>query len=520
MQFTTKLFDIAPQGLGASSTIQKIAVKMPTEGLLGVRGGETQFAEIMASLLCVPADQIETALDKLETLEMGDSSTQAVPLLDLSKMFGGQEALAAMLDGDAEAETAAGSLVSGGDLSGADLSEMIAGLVGRQGGQKAGGASEETSYSKGASDSAIQRIAIENVAEKMSQGEAGNGGTSKETETGAKNSGFLNNFHAGQGSGKPVADEPPPAAVKSPAAALFQKKSMGGGKAEGEADSGSLTEKGAESDAVFDARAAVRSGHPHQSARQTVTTDQDGSRAAFQEGQNGMGEKTVLRDSDLKERIQPNDSQKEAAPFTNVGQTASSTPSNAASVDSHLNHTAPSQEMANGNKMTVQPQQETPESAASSKEMASDVVRQIVQRMSLRTDGRQSQMQIRLKPEFLGNLRMDVITENRLVMVRMTAESQSVKEMIEKNIGLLKTELQQHGLQIQKVDVTVAQNNQNWAGGQQQQTNFDQARHQNGRRQGNRNTHQRVPGEGGEAVEQVSTVDASRKRSSEVDFFA
>lgn len=111
-----------------------------------------------------------------------------------------------------------------------------------------------------------------------------------------------------------------------------------------------------------------------------------------------------------------------------------------------------------------------------SKDFKSEVIRQIVERMTLRGAGRQSQLQIHLKPEFLGNLRLQVITENHQVTVRMTAESTAVKEMIEQHVQVLKNELQQHGLEIHKFDVFVGQQNDAWRQRQHQQA----ARHPKG----------------------------------------
>lgn len=117
-----------------------------------------------------------------------------------------------------------------------------------------------------------------------------------------------------------------------------------------------------------------------------------------------------------------------------------------------------------------------------SAELQTDVIRQIVQRMTMRADGHTSQMQVKLKPEFLGNMQMDIITQNQQVMIRMTAENHKVKDIIEQNIHLLKAEMQQHGLQVNKIDVFVAQDQDSWKNGQQQ-TAFQQA-HDRGRQQG------------------------------------
>jgi flagellar hook-length control protein FliK len=105
----------------------------------------------------------------------------------------------------------------------------------------------------------------------------------------------------------------------------------------------------------------------------------------------------------------------------------------------------------------------------------SDIIQQIVRNMNFRTDGSHSRVQIRLKPEFLGDIRMQIITENHQVMVRMSADSHAVKEIIEHNMHQLKHELQQHGLQIEKFEVLVGQEG-NEGKNSWQQSAFQQAR--------------------------------------------
>jgi flagellar hook-length control protein FliK len=115
----------------------------------------------------------------------------------------------------------------------------------------------------------------------------------------------------------------------------------------------------------------------------------------------------------------------------------------------------------------------------SDKDTQTDVIRQIVQRMTLRGERQQSQMVIRLKPDFLGNVRLQVTTEGQQVVVRMDAESAMVKEIVEQNMAHLKAELSQHGLEIQKFEVFVGNDNDGWRSGQQQ-TAFRQASKRSG----------------------------------------
>jgi flagellar hook-length control protein FliK len=137
--------------------------------------------------------------------------------------------------------------------------------------------------------------------------------------------------------------------------------------------------------------------------------------------------------------------------------------------------------------------------------------------MTVRSIGQQSQMNIRLKPEILGNVRLQVLTENHQVMIRMNAESHAVKEIVEQNLQYLKSELQQHGLEIHKFDVFVQQDNDAWKNGQNAEA-FAQSRQQQRR---HRHSGNREPRKS--ATAQASAL-AGRKQGSksisEVDFFA
>ena len=153
------------------------------------------------------------------------------------------------------------------------------------------------------------------------------------------------------------------------------------------------------------------------------------------------------------------------------------------------------------------------------KESNTDVIRQIVQRMTLRTEKQQSQMTIQLKPDFLGNVRLHVTTENQLVMVRMEAESMVVKDIIEHNMPHLKAELQQHGLEIEKFDVFVGSDNDDSRNGQQQA-----GLRQGLKRNSNKEKFDEMQNENKEKDESSSSGD-NRKVSKttnnlEVDYFA
>jgi flagellar hook-length control protein FliK len=156
--------------------------------------------------------------------------------------------------------------------------------------------------------------------------------------------------------------------------------------------------------------------------------------------------------------------------------------------------------------------------SSNDKGLQTDVVRQIVQRMTLRGDGRLSQMNIKLKPEFLGNMHMEVMTENQQVSIRMTAENHKVREMVEQNIHLLKLEMQQHGLQVQKIDVFVSQDQDAWKNGQPQ-TAFRQSQDREHHQGGQREERQEGAAETAAAT-LMDSSGAARLKNGEVDFFA
>ena len=82
---------------------------------------------------------------------------------------------------------------------------------------------------------------------------------------------------------------------------------------------------------------------------------------------------------------------------------------------------------------------------------------QIVRKAAIHLRNGQQEVRIDLKPDFLGHMRMQVISENHLVTIKILAEHGFVKDMLENNLHHLKADLQQQGLEIDKVEVSVSQ---------------------------------------------------------------
>lgn len=80
---------------------------------------------------------------------------------------------------------------------------------------------------------------------------------------------------------------------------------------------------------------------------------------------------------------------------------------------------------------------------------------QIVDKAALHFKNGASEVQIELKPEYLGRVRMQIAAENRQVIVKIMAELPAVREIIESDLSQLKTELQNQGVSVDKLDVSV-----------------------------------------------------------------
>jgi flagellar hook-length control protein FliK len=89
------------------------------------------------------------------------------------------------------------------------------------------------------------------------------------------------------------------------------------------------------------------------------------------------------------------------------------------------------------------------------KEIRTQALDQIVQKAVMQFKNGRNEIQLNLKPEFLGNLRMQVITESHQVTVRILAEFPMVKDLIENNLQQLKSDLQSYGLEIDELEVSV-----------------------------------------------------------------
>lgn len=110
----------------------------------------------------------------------------------------------------------------------------------------------------------------------------------------------------------------------------------------------------------------------------------------------------------------------------------------------------------------------------------SEVINQIVTKAVVKLTDTNTTMQLQLNPGHLGKIGVQMTTEQGVVKGQFIAESQVVKEMIESNIVQLKEQLEEQGVKVDKIEVTVGNSNQFFDGNKE--------RHQqNSKNKANRN---------------------------------
>jgi|GEM_PF-6993306 len=97
----------------------------------------------------------------------------------------------------------------------------------------------------------------------------------------------------------------------------------------------------------------------------------------------------------------------------------------------------------------------TEEQAKVERPNPTQIIDQIVKKAVIRLKDGYSEVRIDLKPELLGPLRMQILTENQQVTLRILTENPLVKEIIENSIAQLKADLLSQGLQMEELEVSL-----------------------------------------------------------------
>ncbi|MBI5062997.1 MAG: flagellar hook-length control protein FliK [Desulfatitalea sp.] len=517
MQCQMKYLEVLPKGVGQG--VQKVAVKMPAGGDANGSADGTGFADIMAALMSLPADQLRQSLAQLDRVCVEGQSKEWVPLLDLTEAAGANGGMLKLLKVEPQANKTAAAMLQlklqqmqTQDTTAQPDAELLP-----QPNPVDGKSLAPQEAPKTAADMQEQMAAF--FASAQSDGQE----LPKQTLN-SDLSAELTRALTGRDQKTETAEDQPlnPMPDLTDKTKNLQPKQMEQVSAKNPIDLTALQRQpatdGKESfAAVVETKSSKQKGNVAAAKAAPAAVAHAAAKSAVAEQPVDMGaslDKALTQQRPIQKEEKPVvdgrlQAQAETAGNTGTTQAVPTSGEPVQTVESRLGGVE---------ARTAQHVKESDETTAAPKEMQTDVIRQIVQRMTLRSDGRNNSMQIKLKPEFLGNLHMEVMTENQQVTVRMTAESQAVKGIIEQNLHVLKNELQQHGLQIQKFDVLVSQDNDAWRNGQQQ-TAFRQAQDRGYRSGSGRNGQFADSAETDAADGSVGTGSAYGEKSS-VDFFA
>ena len=107
------------------------------------------------------------------------------------------------------------------------------------------------------------------------------------------------------------------------------------------------------------------------------------------------------------------------------------------------------------NKTTSASKTALPESSIYKAPIENRVIDQIINRLSVRSSGSQSEVKIQLDPPSLGRVRMNITTSGDGVRTIIVAENQAVKQVIENNLSQLRDSMVGQGLKLDGFSVLV-----------------------------------------------------------------
>jgi len=88
-----------------------------------------------------------------------------------------------------------------------------------------------------------------------------------------------------------------------------------------------------------------------------------------------------------------------------------------------------------------------------------DIIKQVSEKVDVNLFEDKSEMIIKLKPDHLGKVTVEIAVENGSITAKFLAESQKVKEILESNMQDLKDHLAKQGMVVQDLSVSVGNDN-------------------------------------------------------------
>lgn len=110
----------------------------------------------------------------------------------------------------------------------------------------------------------------------------------------------------------------------------------------------------------------------------------------------------------------------------------------------------------------------------------SDITNQIVEQIKIIIKPDQTSMELNLNPDYLGKVNLSVVSKDGVLTARFTTQTEVAKEVIESQIQILKDNLNNQGLKVDAIEVTVS--NFEFAGSNQTSSGENKQNNSNNRR--------------------------------------
>ncbi|WKV09129.1 flagellar hook-length control protein FliK [Thermoanaerobacterium sp. CMT5567-10] len=89
-----------------------------------------------------------------------------------------------------------------------------------------------------------------------------------------------------------------------------------------------------------------------------------------------------------------------------------------------------------------------------------DIIDQIVKNINITKSDTESNIKIQLKPDFLGNMEIDIKSMNGSLTANILTDNEKVKHQIEANLNVLNSQLESKGIKIDSFNVSIDRNMQ------------------------------------------------------------
>lgn len=150
------------------------------------------------------------------------------------------------------------------------------------------------------------------------------------------------------------------------------------------------------------------------------------------------------------------------------------------------------------------------------------IMKQVLDQIKTRNNDQISEIEMQLHPASLGNLHISVASKNGVVTAQFAAQNEAVKEALEGQVMILKENLEQQGVRVEAVEVTVAshefERNLEQEAGQEEQ----EAQNAEGKKKGIRRINLNGPEEEMDETDDADRItrDMMMRHGSSLDYLA